>query len=112
MVQGVIFDFKGKFVEVRVDKTDVLFRTGQFASALAPIDSIKLDKSGCIKEFPDLKERRDWRKESISRFKEKVKKLPNETDRMKYIMSDLQKHGYVPIYLQRDGFRTLKIKKK
>ena len=107
---GTIFEFAGEIVEVRINDTNCLFRTKQFGGALAPIDSIKLDKEGSIKEHPDLKDREDWREETIKRFKKKIKSYDNEKQRMKYIIEDLKKYGYKPMYIAIDGMRPKKIK--
>lgn len=107
---GVIFEYGSEYVEVRVDKTNCYFRTGQFGGALAPIDLIKIDKAGSIKEHPDLKDREDWRQETINRFKEKLKNYNTEMERVKYVINDLSKIGYKPIYINRDGYRPQKIK--
>ena len=106
---GVIFDFAGEFVEVVIDGTNCLFRTKQFGGALAPIDALRLDKKGVIKEHPDLKDNEDWRKEAIKRFKEKMKDYNNEKERMEYIINDLKKFGYKPLVIQKAGFRPIKV---
>lgn len=107
---GVIFSYGSEMIEVRIDKTNCYFRTHQFGGALAPIDSIKIDKAGSIKEHPDLVDRADWREETIKRFKEKLKNYKTEMERVKYVIDDLSKVGYKPIYIQREGFRPQKIK--
>jgi len=107
---GVIFEYGSERVEVRIGTSNCYFRTGQFGGALVPIDSIKIDKAGSIKEHPDLKDRDDWKEESIKRFKEKLKTYKTEMERLKYVIEDLSKVGYKPIYIQRDGHRVQKIK--
>lgn len=108
---GVIFEYGPEMVEVRIDKTNCYFRTSQFGGALAPIDSIKIDKAGSIKEHPDLINREDWKEETIKRFKDKLKEQKTEMERIKYVIDDLSKVGYNPIYFQKDGHRPKKIKK-
>jgi len=105
---GVIFKFGTETVEVRVQDTNVLFRTSQFQQ-FGTIDGLKLDKSGVIKEFPDLKDNKEWEKIARERFKQKIKKLKTEMERAKYIIKDLQKFGYQPIYLQKAGYRPVKL---
>ena len=75
-----------------------------------PIEGIKLEKAGCIKEHPDLKENNNWKDETIKRFKQKIKDYETEKQRMKYIISDLTKHDYKPLYYQQQGHRPIKIK--
>lgn len=106
---GVIFDYGTEKVEVRIDGTQCLFRTTQFMQ-FTTIEGLKLSKAGVIKEFPDLKDNEKWREEAIKRFREKLKGLETEEQRMKYIIKDLTKFGYVPIAYQKKGFRPVKIK--
>lgn len=107
---GVIFQYINEIVEVRVSGNHCVFRTGQFGGAFVTIDSLRLDKTGVIKEHPDLKDRDDWRVEAINRFKEKMKTMENDNERIKYIVSELTKVGYKPLYLCREGFRPQKFK--
>lgn len=106
---GVIFQFATEFIEVRVVGNNVLFRTIQTGSMFATIDNIKLDKSGVIKEFPDLKDSDNWREEAIKRFKQKILSYNSENQRINYIIEDLSKYGYKPISKQREGWRIEKL---
>lgn len=106
---GVIFQFGSEIVEVRVKDNNVFFRTSN-SQQFGDIDGIKLDKSGVIKEFPDLIDKEDWQKQARDRFKEKIKTMKDEKEQIKYVMEDLQKFGYVPLYIQKQGFRPVKIK--
>ena len=107
---GIIFQFVNQIIEVRVDKNNILFRTGDFGGAFVPIDGLKLDKNGVIKEHPDLKDKDNWREESIKRFKGHIEKMETEIQKANYIISELKKVGYKPMYLQRAGFRMVKLK--
>jgi len=107
---GVIFHYAGENVEVRIIGTNCLFRTQQFGSVFTTIDGLKIEKAGAVKEFPDLKDDKDWKEKTISRFKLKIKELDNEEDRMNYIVNDLMKFGYQPLYIQRTGQRTKRFK--
>ena len=106
---GVIFQFGSDIVEVRVDGFNVLFRTQQFGGAFAPIDGLNISHAGVIKEFPDLDNNPDWKKEAINRFKEKIKLYATEKDRMDYIIQDLKRYGYIPLYWQEKGFRVKRL---
>ncbi len=108
---ATLFQYGSEVVEVRINQTNCLFRTGSTQGGFVPIEGIKLQKAGCIKEHPDLKGNKNWEKESVKRFKEKIKGLKTEKERMKYIISDLTKHGYTPLYYQQSGHRPVKIKK-
>jgi len=107
---GVIFEFNSSHIEVRVEGYNCGFRTGEFGGALVPIDSLQIDKAGSIKEHPDLKDDNEWKKKTIERFKLKIKELNSENERIKYIINDLKKYGYIPRYIQRAGHRPIKIK--
>lgn len=102
--------YAGETIEVRVDGTQVLFRTTTFGTKFSDISGLNLKKSGVIKEFPDLKDNEDWKKIARDRFKEKIKKMETEKERIEYIISDLSKHGYKALYLQKKGYRPIKLK--
>ena len=106
---GVIFEYLNEKVEVRIDNSNCLFRTKQTYPSFIPIDSLRIDKKGVLKEFPDLKDKDDWRKQAIKRFKEKVKSFDTEKEQIKYIMEDLKKYGYKPLYIQKVGYRPVKV---
>jgi len=104
MIQAC-FHLAGDQIIVEVSGTNVMFlKSGE---GLSPIDGLKLSYEGVIKQFPDLKDKDDWRKIAISRFKEHIKDLPSETTRIKYIIEDLIQHNYVCKYIQRQGNRPV-----
>lgn len=107
---STIFQNGSEVIEVRINNTNALFRTQGTQGGFVPIEGIKLERGGCIKEHPDLKDNKGWRKETIKRFKQKLKDYKTEKERMKYIISDLTKHGYKALYYQQQGFRPVKIK--
>lgn len=107
---AILFQNGSEVMEVRIKDTNCLFRTQNTQGGFIPIEAIKLEKAGCIKEHPDLKDNENWKKESIKRFKQKIKDYKTEKERMKYIISDLTKHGYKALYYQQKGFRPIKIK--
>lgn len=109
---GVIFQFGSQMIEVRIDRTNCLFRTGQFGGAFAPIDALQLSYDGAIKEFPDLKDKKDWKEQAIKRFKDKMKTFKTEEQRMNYVVDDLKQYGYIPLYKQKSGWRIEKFKDK
>jgi hypothetical protein len=108
MVVGALFEYCGEKVEVRVQNLNCFFRTSQFQQ-WATIDGLRLDKVGVIKEFPELKDNKNWKEETIKRFKEKMKILKTESERIKYVIEDLTKFGYKPLFLQRSGYRPIKL---
>jgi len=106
---GLIFQFGPEVVEVRVNGSNVFFRTSQLHT-FTTIDGIKLDRSGVIKEFPDLKENEQWQDIARVRFKQKIKTMKTEKEVAEYIINDLKKFGYIPLYKQEAGFRPVKLK--
>jgi len=105
---GIIFQFGAETVEVRVKDSSVYFRENQFKT-WADIDGLKLDRSGVIKEFPELKDDEDWQSKARERFKEKMKTMKTEKERAEYVLDDLSKFGYIPRYWQQSGFRPVKL---
>lgn len=106
---GIIFNYEGEFVEVRVVEDNVYFRN-TWNTKFATVNQIHLSKNGCEREFPDLIGDENWREKAIQRFKDKIKSFKTEKERINYIIEDLKKFGYEPKYLQQDGFRVKKIK--
>lgn len=105
---GIIFGYANEVIEVRIQNKNVYFRTSQFQQ-FADIEGLKLDKEGVVKEFPELKNNKEWRKIAIEKFREKIKNMKTEKERAQYIIDDLTKFGYIPMYLQKDGFRPVKL---
>jgi hypothetical protein len=108
---GVIFKFGNELVQVRLDGDNCFFSSTNYGGAFVPLDPryIRFSKVGVIKEFPDLKDRTDWSEEALKRFKDKLKSMNTEEEKVKYIIEDLKKFGYVPMYSQRQGHRTKKL---
>jgi hypothetical protein len=106
---GVIFQFGSEIVEVRVQDSNLFFRT-QNSQQFGDISGLKLDRSGVMKEFPDLIDKEDWRKQAQDRLKEKIKQMKNEEERIKYVIEDLSKFGYKLYAMQKQGFRPVIIK--
>lgn len=109
MVVGIIFRFGNELIEVRSEGNSILFRVNQYGGAFVPIEGIKLSKNGVIKEHPDLKDNKFWKEEAIKRFKEHLKKMKTEKETTDYIIKELTKCGYVPLYMQKKGHRTIKL---
>ena len=108
MAIGVVFSFGTEHIEVRIQDSNIFFRTSQFMQ-FGDIDGIRLDKTGTLKEFPDLKDNKEWEKIARERFKQKMKTFNTEMERVKYVILDLSKFGYKPEFLQRAGFRPIKL---
>jgi len=109
MVVGVIFQLASENIQVNIDGTNVLFRTNSTNGAWATIDNLKLDYAGVCREHPDLKDSKDWREQAIKRFKDKIRNMNTENEITDYIITDLSKFGYKPLFKQRQGFRPTKL---
>ena len=48
------------------------FGTTTFGAVMTDISGMRLDYDGVIKEFPDLKDKEDWKQEAVKRFKDKI----------------------------------------
>lgn len=99
--------FGNDMVEVRVNDNSVLFRTG--TGAWATIDGLQLSREGVIREFPDLISQVNWKEQAIERFKDKIASFKDEESKMKYIVEDLARYGYVAKYKQKGGHRVKRI---
>lgn len=106
----VIFYFGTEISMVRIRGNHVTLCSSSQGSVEATIDGLKLSKSGVVKEFPDLKDKENWREESIIRFKQRIKDFKSEEAVAEYLIEDLKKFGYVPKYKQVMGFRRVAIK--
>ncbi len=106
---SILFGFGSEKILVIIEGTNVSFCNTQFGAKKTSIDGLQLSHEGVIKEFPDLKEDKEWRKKVIERFKEKISNFNTEQERANYIIEDLRKHGYVPEQKQIGGFRPKKI---
>jgi len=105
MTLSIIFEFGKEIVEMKIKGTNCFFKTKQSFGQFVPISGIRLDKKGVIREHPDLVDNPNWKEEAIDRFESKLKSYNTEMERMKYIVNDLRKYGYKPLYYRREGFR-------
>lgn len=106
MIKGT-FRSGSELTEVIVTGNDIMFfdiSTGQVTG----LTGISYNKSGVLKEFPDLENDDDWKKKAIDRLKEHIKKFDKEEDKLNYIIKDLEKYGYECKFTQRAGFRAKK----
>lgn len=106
---GVIFQLGNEMAEVRIIQNDLCFRTSTWGAQFVPIEALKIDYNGTIREFPDLKDNEEWKQIAIQRMKDKIKSLKTEQQKANYIIEDLKKFGYIPLYLQKEGFRPIKL---
>ena len=90
---------------IKINGNDIRFRDTAHGNYESTIEGIRLDRTGVIKEFPELKDDPNWKVEAIKRFKEKLKSLQTEEAIADYIISDLRKFGYIPKWKYKKGFR-------
>lgn len=106
---GAILTLANEVVEIRVDGNEVYFKSSSYGSCWAPIEGLRLNLVGVIKEFPDLEGDPKWEEKAAIRFKTKIKNMKSEDAKINYIIADLKKHGYTPKYKQKKGFRPEKL---
>lgn len=104
-----MFRFGADHILVSVAGNHITFANTEQGMVQATIEGLRLSKSGVMKEFPDLKDNPDWATEAVKRFKDKVSTLGTEELKVNYIIEDLRKHGYIPMYKQKGGFRPERI---
>lgn len=105
----LIFHFASEVILVRVKGHSVTFGSTMFGAKMADISGLKLDWTGTIREFPDLKDDLEWREKAIERFKEHIKTINEEDKIADYIIYELKNKGYIPRLLQKAGFRPRRI---
>ena len=104
------FKIAGEIVIVKIQGHNVTFAdVNTNFNQFYPIEAIKLNVQGCLKENPDLEglSNEEIRLASISRFRDHIKKLNNENSIKDYIVTEMGKIGYSLIKIQREGFRTV-----
>lgn len=106
-----VFQLGSERIAIRIIGDNVLFIDFQ-TNMMSPIEGLQLSKEGTIKEYPDLKDDKEWKNKAIQRFVDKIKSLPSETERNKWLIEEMKKMNYTPLYSQRNGFRPQKIKWK
>ncbi len=101
----LIFRRGSEIIFIRIDGHNVTFSNSLYGATYAPIDNMKLDYDGVIKEHPDLKDKENWNEEAIRRFKDKIKSFETETEISDYVIKELKSVGYEPRFKQRQGHR-------
>ena len=104
-----VFQQGSKRVAIRIIGENILF-IDLSSNMVAPIEGLKLSKQGVIKEHPDLKDNPQWKQIAIKRFVQKIKKLPTEEKRARWLIQEMKEMNYIPLYKQKNGFRPQKIK--
>lgn len=94
-----------EIVLVRIQGNRVEFGNTAQGAMMSSIGGMRLSKVGVLKEFPDLEEDVDWRIKAVNRFIEKIRSFESEEAIASYIITDLKKFGYFPMYRQKAGMR-------
>lgn len=105
---GIVMTRLDEVVMVVVEGHSLQFKSNLNMQAMAPLDYIKFDYNGVVKEHPDLKDDDQWRQKAIQRLKDKLKTMTSEKEIMKYVLEDLTKFGWVGKYYQQNGMRPVK----
>lgn len=105
----LIFYHGTEVVIIKIKGNSVTFGSTVYGAKMADISGLKLDYSGTIKEFPDLKDSIDWKEKAIERFKKHIKSLKNEEEISSYLIKELVTKGYTPKLKQKQGFRPVPI---
>lgn len=103
------FFYGSELVIVKIEGNNIRFGTTTYGAKLANIEGIKIDYSGTIRQFPDLKDDLDWRKKAIERFKAHINTLSNENEISDYMIEELKTKGYKPHLKQVKGHRPIKL---
>ena len=107
------FTMGSEMVIVKIDGRNILFSDQQTNfQNFAPIENLKFDEPGIIKEFPDLQgwDYGDMKEEATKRFKEKIKKMETENEVKNYITGELEGKGYILQTIRREGFRPIRVR--
>jgi hypothetical protein len=105
----LLFYHGSEVIIVKIEGNHIRFGSTIYGAKLAEIEGLKLDFTGTIREFPDLKDSLDWREKAIVRFKAHIQTLSNEDEIADYIIGELKTKGYQPKTKQKAGFRPVKI---
>ena len=105
----ITFELGGDMIEVIVDGNNLMFCDAA-TGTMTTIEGLKLNRSGVMKEHPDLEDNGDWRKVAMVRFKDHVKEIRTEKGKSDYVIEELIKFGYKGLFSQRAGFRPQKIR--
>jgi len=105
----LIFNRADEIIFVRIKGNDITFASSATGMLFSTVEGLRFNKPGVIKQFPDLKEDPKWQEIAIARFKDNIKNMSDEDKVSDYIVSDLKKHGYKPMWKKKQGFRREKI---
>jgi len=107
----LIFQLAEEMVIVKAQGNNILFSNSMtHFTQFVPIEVVRLNVTGILKQFPDLKDlpESEIRRTAIKRFKEHIKNLDSEMKVKNYLIEEFEKMGYVLKSVQMEGFRPTK----
>jgi len=105
----ILFEQGSETILVVIRGKEIRFGSTVYGVQMADISGLKLNHEGVVKEFPDLENREDWKKEVVLRFKDHIKNLNSEEEICEYIIEELEKQGYKGKTKMRKGHRPIKL---
>ena len=109
----LVFQLANEMIVVKIEGKIVLFSTSAFNfQKFVPIEGLKLNKEGILKEHPDLKDLpfEQMKQEAIKRFRKLLDSFEHEEDVKLYVIKELEKHGYVLKTIKQKGFRPINVR--
>lgn len=106
----ILFELGSEVILVVIRGKNIQFGSTTYGAQMTDISGMKLNYDGVVKEFPDLKNREDWKEETILRFKDHIKNLKSEEEISRYIINELSGYGYKAKIKKKKGFRPMKLK--
>lgn len=93
-------------ISAKVEGNALLFFDAE-SGMITTLEGLRFSRAGVLKEFPDLKEEKEWRKVALERLKEHLKTFQTEKEKMNYVTRELVRFGgYLPLFWQQKGFRV------
>ena len=103
------FRLGSELIDVVIKGNELMF-CDVGTNQITTIEGLRFSKAGVLKEHPDLKNNKEYKKIAIERLKEHLKKIAREMDKMIYVKNELIKFGYDVLHYQRAGFRPQRFK--
>lgn len=104
-----VFRLANQKIVITIDGDKIYFFDLNNSTNRVPIDYLRISKDGVCREFPEFKDKENWRELAISRFKYHINLLGSEDKRADYVVDELRKMGYTPELKQKHGFRAVKL---
>lgn len=102
---SLLFWLGSEVVIIKIDGNNLLFKNLNANTDFVPIENLKLNREGVVKEFPDLVNKENWKQEAIVRFKKHFKEIKTEKEKVDYVVGELKNNGYILKQTQIAGSR-------